>query len=315
MSTKITPEIIENLFVSQFKVWPQADDNFKALAGVEVKNLDVDGMPVKVQFNPARIVSSAAKVDPEALKKRKCFLCGENRPEVQEGIEWCDKYIILINPFPIFPRHLTIPDKTHTPQLIKGRIGDMVSLAADLKGYTVFYNGPKCGASAPDHMHFQAGNSDFLTIQKAIETIDLMPVIVSNDGEAVLSVSEGLPVNFFVIDTTSADSAEELFDRLYAAMPVPEGETEPMMNILCYVTEEGEARVVIFPRKRHRPSFYGTEGDDCMLLSPASVDMGGVFITPRQVDFEKIDSATIKRIYDELCLDNEEINNIVQSIN
>ncbi|MDE7092837.1 MAG: DUF4922 domain-containing protein, partial [Muribaculaceae bacterium] len=121
--------------------------------------------------------------------------------------------------------------------------------------------------------------------------------------------------NFFVIDTTPADPAEELFDRLYAAIPVPDAETEPMMNILCYVTEEGEARVVIFPRKRHRPSFYGTEGDDCMLLSPASVDMGGVFITPRKVDFDKIDSATVKLIYDELCLNDEEINNIVESIN
>lgn len=314
MPEKVTPEIIDAFITRQLDAWEQARNNYAALKNVEVKELDVDGMNIKVQFNPARIVSSAAKVDAKSLQERKCFLCSENRPGVQEGIDWEENYTILVNPFPIFPRHLTIPDKRHTLQLIQGRIADMVSLAADLKGFTVFYNGPKCGASAPDHMHFQAGNSDFLTLPANIDNIDLQPLQVSADGEAVLSVSSGLPLNFFVIDTTDATSAQELFDRLYNAMEVPSGEKEPMMNILCYVTEEGEARVVIIPRKRHRPSFYGTEGNDCMLLSPASVDMGGVFITPREEDFLKLNSDIIRKVYDELCLNEDEINEIIKRL-
>lgn len=314
MAEKINKEIVDRFLLEQLDEWEQARNNFAALSGVKVKELDVDGMPVKVQFNPARIVSSSAKVDAKSLKERKCFLCSANRPAVQRGLEWGGRYTVLINPFPIFPRHFTIPDNGHVDQLIDGRIADMVSLAADMKGYTVFYNGPKCGASAPDHMHFQAGNSDFLTIGKALENADLQPLLVDGDGEAVLSVVQGLPLNMFVIDTTEAEAAQRLFNKLYAAMPVPEGEKEPMMNLLCFVTEDDEARLVIIPRRAHRPSFYGTEGDDCMLLSPASVDMGGVFITPLEKDFNKLDADLIRRVYDELCLTDEQVNEIIDKL-
>lgn len=288
-----------------------AAGNFAALANVEVKELDVDGMKIKVQFNPARMVSSSAKVDAASLKARKCFLCAENRPDVQRGIEWVDRYTILINPFPIFPRHLTIPDSSHTDQLIDGRIADMMRLAAELDEYTVFYNGPKCGASAPDHMHFQAGNSDFLTIAENLEGADMK--VIAEEGDNRLALVDGMPMKVFVIDAGNPEEGQKLFNRLYAAMPVPEGEKEPMMNLLCYTTPAG-VRLVVIPRKKHRPSFYGTEGDDCMLISPASVDMGGVFITPRPQDFEKLDSAIIKRIFDELCLNQEEVEEIAQKI-
>ena len=255
------------------------------------------------------MVSSAAKVDAASLKARKCFLCSENRPDVQRGIEW-GRYTVLINPFPIFPRHLTIPTG-HTDQLISGRIAEMIQLASELDEYTVFYNGPRCGASAPDHMHFQAGNSDFLTISDALENADLQ-VLAEEDGNT-LSWAKGLPLNVFVIDATNPQKGEELFDKLYKAMPIPEGEKEPMMNLLCYATPAG-VRLVVIPRKKHRPSFYGTEGDECMLISPASVDMGGVFITPRPQDFERIDADIIKRIFQELCLSDEETEQIASKI-
>lgn len=314
MAEKVTSQLVDAFLLEQLAEWEQARNNFAALSGVKVKELDVDGMKIKVQFNPARIVSSAAKVDAKSLKERKCFLCAANRPAVQRGIDWGEKYTILINPFPIFPRHLTIPDKNHVDQLIKGRIADMVSLAADLKGYTVFYNGPKCGASAPDHMHFQAGNSDFLTIGKVLEDAELVPLQVVDDGEAVLSVVQDLPLNMFIIDTTDAHAAQDLFGRLYDAMAVPEGEHEPMMNILCYLTEDEEVRLVVIPRKRHRPSFYGTEGENSMLLSPASVDMGGVFITPLEKDFNRLDADLVRQVYEELCLSDEEMNDIIQKL-
>lgn len=306
-----TADKIDTFINAQLAEWPLAAANFKALENVEVKEIDMPGMPMKVQFNPARIVSSGAKVDAASLKARKCFLCDANRPSEQRGIAWGGRYTILVNPFPIFPRHLTIPDNSHTLQLIKGRIADMARLVSELSGYTVFYNGPKCGASAPDHMHFQAGNSDFLTIGDAVENAELQ-TIAEADG-AILSLAAGLPLNVFVIDSTSAESAEIIFDRLYEALPVGEGDTEPMMNVLCYTTAAG-VRTLVVPRKKHRPSFYGTEGSECMLLSPASVDMGGVFITPRREDFERLDSDIIRRVFDELCLSKDEIDAIAAKL-
>ena len=306
-----TADKIDTFINAQLAEWPLAAANFKALENVEVKEIDMPGMPMKVQFNPARIVSSGAKVDAASLKARKCFLCDANRPSEQRGIAWGGRYTILVNPFPIFPRHLTIPDNSHTLQRIKGRIADRARLVAELNGYTVFYNGPKCGASAPDHMHFQAGNSDFLTIGDAVENAELQ-TIAEADG-AILSLAAGLPLNVFVIDSTSAESAEIIFDRLYEALPVGEGDTEPMMNVLCYATAAG-VRTLVVPRKKHRPSFYGTEGSECMLLSPASVDMGGVFITPRREDFERLDSDIIRRVFDELCLSKDEIDAIAAKL-
>lgn len=311
MANKVNSQIVSDFIASQIAEWPQAAGNFEALKTVKVKEINLPGWTVKVQFNPARIVSSAAKVDAKSLKERKCFLCGENRPAVQRGIEWGGRYTILINPFPIFPRHLTIPDNSHTDQLISGRIADMMRLAAELEDYTVFYNGPRCGASAPDHMHFQAGNSDFLTLAPALE--DAEHKVIATDGDATLALVDSLPLKVFVIDADDPEAGQRLFDRLYAAIPVPEGEKEPMMNILCYPTPAG-VRLVVIPRKRHRPSFYGTEGEGTMLLSPASVDMGGVFITPLEKDFKAIDAETIVRILDELCLDTDEINRIAENV-
>ena len=301
---------IAGFFETQLAAWPMAAANFEALGGVKVKELDVNGMPFKVQFNPARMASSGAKVDAASLKARPCFLCEKNRPEVQIGIEWNDRYTILVNPFPIFHRHLTIPDTSHTDQLIAGRIADMMGLAAELNGYTVFYNGPRCGASAPDHMHFQAGNSDFLAIAPAIENAELKTIAA--DGDATLSLVDTLPVKVFVIDAADHSAGERLFGRLLEAMPVPEGEREPMLNLLCYSTPAGE-RLVVIPRKRHRPACYGTD-NGCMLISPASVDVGGVFITPRPEDFERMDQAAIASILDEVCLTAEEIGEIASHV-
>ena len=305
----VNPNQIAEFISAQLASWPMADTNFKALDNVEVKEPSVDGMPFKVQFNPARIASSGAKVDKASLAKRPCFLCDKNRPSEQIGIEW-GRYTILINPFPIFRRHLTIPDNSHTDQQIKGRIADMMDLAAELRDYTVFYNGPRCGASAPDHMHFQAGNSDFLTISEAIENSELKTIAC--DKEATLSMVDTLPVRVFVIDATDHSAGERLFDKLLAAMPIPEGESEPMLNLLCYTTPAGE-RLVVIPRKKHRPSCYGTE-EGQILSSPASVDVGGVFITPRPEDFARFDAQTIKSILDEVCLSADEIQNITTNV-
>lgn len=302
---------IQEFIDAQLAAWPMARGNFEALKGVETKEFDLDGMHFKVQFNPARIVSSGAKVDAASLAARPCFLCGKNRPAEQIGLDRAEGYTVLINPFPIFPRHLTVPEKAHTPQKIEGRMADMIKLASELEGYTVFYNGPRCGASAPDHMHFQAGNTDFLTLPDALE--DAEQKEIAADGASTLALVDTLPLKLFVIDAATPEEGATLFGRLYKALPVPEGEYEPMMNILAWGTPAG-VRVAVVPRKRHRPSFYGTEGDDCMLISPASVDMGGVYITPRPVDFERFGADTVRRLLDELCLSESEINAIASDV-
>ncbi|MDE5566825.1 MAG: DUF4922 domain-containing protein [Muribaculaceae bacterium] len=311
MQVKIDTPAVERFIDSQLAEWQLAAKNFAALDGVKVKTLDVDGMPIKVQFNPARIVSSGAKVDAKAVAARPCFLCAANRPSEQSGLDWHERYTVLVNPFPIFPRHLTVPDTSHVDQRIAGRMADMLSLAADLPGYTVFYNGPRCGASAPDHMHFQAGNSDFLTLGDFVAAAELRTVKES-DG-ARLSVADSLPLKFFVIDAAKPESGAAMFERLLRAMPVQEGDAEPMMNILAYATADG-TRAVVVPRKRHRPSFYGDGSGDTMMISPASVDMGGVFITPLEKDFERLDAALVKKIFDELCLSKNEINEIASDV-
>lgn len=302
---------IQEFIDAQLAAWPMARGNFEALKGVETKEFDLDGMHFKVQFNPARIVSSGAKVDAASLAARPCFLCEKNRPAEQIGLDRAEGYTILINPFPIFPRHLTVPEKAHTPQKIEGRMADMIKLASELEGYTVFYNGPRCGASAPDHMHFQAGNTDFLTLPDALE--DAEQKEIAADGASTLALVDTLPLKLFVIDAATPEEGATLFGRLYKALPVPEGDYEPMMNILAWGTPAG-VRVAVVPRKRHRPSFYGTEGDDCMLISPASVDMGGVYITPRPVDFERFGADTVRRLLDELCLSESEINAIASDV-
>lgn len=301
---------VQEFIDAQLDDWPMAKGNFEALKGVETKEFELDGMPLKVQFNPARIVSSGAKVDAASLAARPCFLCEKNRPAEQYGLDW-GRYTILINPFPIFPRHLTIPDKEHVLQKIEGRMADMISMASELDGYTVFYNGPRCGASAPDHMHFQAGNTDFLTLPAVLE--DAHQKVVTYDGDSTLSVVDELPLKLFVIDAATPEQGQRLFDRLYEVLPVSEGDYEPMMNILAWATPVG-VRVAVVPRKRHRPSFYGTEGTDCMLMSPASVDMGGVYITPRPEDFARFDASVVARLMDELCLSKDEIDNIASKI-
>ncbi|MDE6368419.1 MAG: DUF4922 domain-containing protein [Muribaculaceae bacterium] len=306
MSTELSTYQLERFIDSQIAEWDLADAGYSALKNVRVKSLNLDGMLIKVQFNPARIVSTSAKIDNHSLSSRPCFLCDSNRPDKQKSIEW-GRYNILVNPYPIFPRHLTIASKDHVAQTIYGRIGEMFALAKSLNGYTIFYNGARCGASAPDHMHFQAGNSDFLPLDKWIQEAGLTPIL--SDSNVVLSEVLSAPVKFFIIDAIDAVSADSAFCKLRAGMPVTEDDVEPMMNLLAYTIPLG-IRLVVIPRKRHRPSFYGSDGKGTMMISPGAVDMAGVLITPREQDFETIDDNIVRKIYSEVSLNTQDINKI-----
>lgn len=308
----INNKAVYDLIDRQLAVWQQAKDNFEALSGVGVKEVTVGGFPVKIQFNPARIVSSAAKVDPKTIKERKCFLCAANRPAIQEGLPFMGKkaeYSVLINPFPIFPKHLTVPDVNHVNQTIEGeweRFEDMLSLSESLDEFLFFYNGPKCGASAPDHMHFQGGNKGFLPLEYNYNALE-KKLLCATEGAKVYAV-ENYMRGILTIEATDKLAAVAQFRKIYNCLEVKEGEWEPMLNLLAWVVKENNQTKyisVIFLREKHRPSHYFAEGDANILLSPASVDMGGVFITPLEKDFNKITEKELVEIADEIQISNE----------
>ena len=291
-------ENIRLLTEQQLATWETARRNYEALAHVQLKEVDVRGVRYRVQFNPARSVSSAARVDDRSLRERRCFLCPANRPAEQQGIPFRGHYQLLLNPFPIFPRHLTIVEDEHTPQRIATRVDDMLELARLLTDYTVFYNGPRCGASAPDHAHFQAGSRGFMPIESQWRT--LRQTQIDTCGTARLLRLDDAPRHTLVITSPSATDAEQLFRRVYDALPVAPGEEEPMLNLLALYEPAGWA-LFVFPRRKHRPSCYFAEGDARLLCSPASVDLGGVFILPREEDFLRIGSHEIEEMLNEVC--------------
>ena len=292
-------QTIHNLLTEQLVSWETARNNYAALSGVQVKELNVNGTLYKVQFNPARIVSSGAKVDAKSIKERKCFLCPANLPAVQKGIPFEGHYNILVNPFPIFPRHLTVPETAHVAQRIAPRFGDMLDLARQLTDYTIFYNGPKCGASAPDHAHFQAGNKGFMPIEQ--DWRRQVAGKVADYGQATLWWLNDAPRTTLVIESADRKTAIKLFDTVYHSLDIQPGEDEPMMNVLV-MYEDNKWIVFVFPRAKHRPACYTAEGDANLLSSPASVDLGGVFITPVEKDFIKITAEDIAQILSEVCL-------------
>lgn len=271
---------IEQLFSSQREQWKLLDDNCKQISNIKERSLNWGSdSEVILQYNPSRITSSSAKVDNKSIQERKCFLCSENRPDVQQGISFLDKYMILCNPFPILRNHLTIPLHTHMPQLIGKKIIDMLSLTELLPDYVVFYNGPKCGASAPDHFHFQAG----LKVN-------------------VLLSSENSLRSCLRIQNETKEDAEEQFQDVYNYLKTHQpDEEEPMMNIISFM-EDGKYIIHVFPRKLHRPWQYSADGKDQLLVSPGALDMAGMFITPRKEDFEKIAPDDIEDIYTQVSM-------------
>lgn len=307
----ILSQDIKALFTDQLENWPQAKANYEALKNVKSKDFNFGKYSIRVQFNPARIQSSAAKVDAKSIQERKCFLCPANLPSEQKGIPFGSAYQVLVNPFPIFPEHFTIPTYQHTDQLILDRFGDMLDLAREIDDNTIFYNGPKCGASAPDHAHFQAGVKGFLPIEKDINRIS-KEIIYSKEGITVYAITEYLR-NFFLLQASDKDLAFSFFKQLYTMLDMKDDDKEPMMNIVAWY-EQNEWYIAVFPRAKHRPDCFYAEGDDNLLISPASVDLGGVFITPLEKDFLKITEKDIETILKEICIDDTKMQSIIQEI-
>ena len=302
---------ISRFFNRQLEVWTDARHRFRDLKHVETRQFSDQ---LKLQWNPARIVSTGAKIDKKTLGERPCFLCDKNRPKEQMSKQIDEKFHLLVNPFPILPVHFTIPARKHQPQLIYKNYGEMhrfISLHSDLM---VFYNGPKCGASAPDHLHFQAGTNGILPLQTNWQRLsrNLTDVISLNDEEKI-SVVRDFIVPAFVIISKSAESDEALFRRLYKAMPQRGDETEPMMNIISW--RKGEEFIsVVIPREKHRPEAYFAEGDAQFVVSPGVLDMSGLIITPREEDFRKLTEEKALSLLQECGVSEEKMNAIIAKL-
>ena len=302
---------ISRFFNRQLEVWADARHRFRDLKHVETRQLSDQ---LKLQWNPARIVSTGAKIDKKTLGERPCFLCDKNRPKEQMSKQIDEKFHLLVNPFPILPVHFTIPARKHQPQLIYKNYGEMhrfISLHSDLM---VFYNGPKCGASAPDHLHFQAGTNGILPLQTNWQRLsrNLTDVISLNDEEKIAVVRDFL-VPAFVIISKSAESDESLFHRLYKAMPQRGDETEPMMNIISW--RKGEEFIsVVIPREKHRPEAYFAEGCAQFVVSPGALDMSGLIITPREEDFRKLTEEKALSLLQECGVSEDKMNVIIAKL-
>jgi len=295
--TKLNHQIKE-LFHEQVSNWKLALDNYAGLKTVRTKSFSFGDFEVEVQFNPARIVSSGAKVDAKTIAERACFLCAENRPAEQQSVDAGD-YTVLVNPFPIFPEHFTIPRKEHTDQLIKPFFIDMLVLAEAMDDYLIFYNGPRCGASAPDHMHFQAGTKDFLPLVNDFKRLKTShaQLLVESEAFQLFSFNDYLRM-VYCIESITIESARDAFQKLYNHFQTEEN-VEPMMNIVCTFEDE-KWLTFILPRKAFRPWQYTAEGNQQLLVSPATVEMSGIFITPIESHFERITKADVVSILEQV---------------
>ena len=338
---------IEKFVRDQLSVWPEAAAAYRSLKDVQTRDLTVGGLKVKIQHNPGRIRSSAAKVDSESLRSRKCFLCAENRPPQQRRLLFEGrkgrKYHILVNPYPIFPSHLTIVRDRHVDQSIWHQYVDMMDLARRYHGLTVFYNGPRCGASAPDHLHFQACPGglmpmeaeadrlmDMISARYASKTVPIgeeavtVPPRIAGDISYVCSVQEAqlfhykhLTRGVFILRARTSKSMAKLFYRLLDCAPVPEGDNEPMFNLLTWyhsagpVSDDGsdhgtsrsEYRAVVFFRAAHRSHHFLSQGEDHLTMSPGSADMAGLFIVPDGQDYLKLNSRLLEEMLSEVSVD------------
>ncbi len=306
-------EQIDALIDRQLRQWPLVRDNYATLERAALRSVSLAHSEVILQHNPERRRSSAARVDAASLAARPCFLCREHQPIEQETMEWGGAYKIQVNPYPIFPLHLTIASLEHTPQrLLPRRIDHMLQLAELLPDWVLFYNGPHCGASAPDHMHFQAGCKGFLPLCDEVLDPALWPddERIEATGDGFIGMTQWLDRPLFFIRCERRELAGFYLARLQLAMMQASGSGgEPMQNLLCW-QDSDYCNVVVFPRRKHRPDCYG-EGEGQLLLSPASVDMGGVWACASRRDYDTLTASQLQALYNELCADNATLIRII----
>jgi len=323
-----TEEEVREFHASELASWTEAAERYAALEQVKTKELVVGDVTLNAQWNPARIVSTGAKIDKESLAARPCFLCGHNRPKQQHELPTNRHFEILLNPYPILPGHLTIPTRRHQPQAIFTLFGTMRQMAWNMPGHIIFYNGPVCGASCPDHRHLQAGERGILPLERdwkfyEPDVTKLYPTTrehevkieeAGNKQGCGLYLLNSWVCPVFVIRSLPTEPDSILCQRLYKALPVVDGEWEPRMNVICWRQQgiagrEDELVTLVFPRKKHRPNCYNQ-----LMVSPGALDMAGLIITPREEDFAALSPEMAASILQEVTLDREELEPIIRKV-
>ena len=307
---------LDRFFDRQMRLWPDACRHYRDLARTETRSLppspadDASGtdrtpaVTLTAQHNPARIRSTGASISSKAIAHRPCFLCKDNRPAEQcaNTAPCTPGYELLVNPYPILPRHYTIVARHHTPQQILPMYGLMLHLMDKEPGLTVFYNGPLCGASAPDHAHLQAGTTGLLPLQREWPRLSQhLTTLATHGDKATLSTIDDYPCTAYALRSATAADSKPLFRLLYDSLPTPPGQTEPMINIVGW-REAGEHIIVVFPRAKHRPDCYYHTDDSQLLISPGALDMAGLIITPRREDYERLTAEKAIAILQEVSL-------------
>ena len=310
----LSESALMRFFNRQLQVWEEVRQRYRDLERVETRELVADTFTMMAQWNPARIASTGAKIDAKSIAERPCFLCAKNRPKEQMHRRVDGLYELLVNPFPILPVHLTIPTLRHRSQRILPMYGELLQLAQRNSDLTLLYNGPHCGASAPDHAHLQAVSTGILPLQRSWARLsrNLTEVVKTSDDDGIWLLAD-YPATAFVIKTHDVETGEQLFKRLYKCLPPSADNSEPMMNIIAWTTENGLVSVVL-PRRKHRPTCYTAEGDAQYIISPGAVDMGGLIITPREQDFRRLTPELILDIYRELTLAPEQVEQVVVAV-
>jgi hypothetical protein len=302
--------LVYQLFNSELKSWQLAKEKYAELEKSVSKSLDFGDFSVDVVCNPARLRSTMAEVKQRAEQMRttktniaaqppntedKCFLCANVRPKEQKSIEVND-FQILINPYPIFPKHFTIAHKKHTPQFIMPYFADFLLFAKKLPDFAIFYNGANCGASAPYHAHFQAAEKHFFNLLKDYKHLpeNYFETVEKNDNFILKSFKNYLR-KAFCLTTEDEETAKAIFFKyFYNYIEIN------MLNVVC-VYENGEYLIFIFPRKAFRPKqFYDDNEDKRLIISPGTVEMCGTFITPFKENFAKITKEIVVDIFEQI---------------
>ncbi|MDR1652695.1 MAG: DUF4922 domain-containing protein [Prevotellaceae bacterium] len=282
-----------SLLKSELETWTTARENFEHLKSIETKKLDFEGFSVEVHFNQLRRRSAAAQLDAKSIAERKCFLCAKNRPREQRSVD-CGHFELLVNPYPIFPQHFTIASKFHEVQKIDGYFAHFTRFTQELSDFAVFFNAAGCGASAPDHLHFQAGTKNFLPLIKDYKNLKQKnaELVFSQNNYEIFLLKNYLR-KVFCIETENAENALQAFDLLTVNFGIDKNK----INIVSYFEDE-QFYIFIFPRSAFRPQqFFADNEAEKLIISPGSVEMSGVLITPVKEHFNKITKSDVADIY------------------
>ena len=292
---------ISDMFSRELASHGRAFVNYQALSGVEVKDMTIDGFPAKLFFNPARVRSVMADVSPEALQKRACFLCPDGVEEHQLTHNWDSPtghtYYIRVNPFPIFSPHFTVSSSVHERQELLPHLESMLHLAKELPEMTIFYNGPMCGASAPDHMHFQAVPRHSLPIEDHFD---------ANYANAVLVQETDLQTHLAAVKKVLAmgtipEEASQTGSLTAGASRTEEW--EPRWNIISWYEPASSPKfnTIVFFRRESRPQCFFAPENERILFSPGTVEMGGVGIVANRESFDRITPEVLRSMIQEVA--------------